>query len=69
MEARLVRDLLYECSTATTGGMYYNEMSASFDGRNTRQQFGIKEAYNNMAALRNRKNYWEQKRAEAFGLR
>lgn len=69
MEARLVRDLLYECSTATTGGMYYNEMSASFDGRNTRQQFGIKEAYNNMVALRNRKNYWEQKRAEAFGLR
>ena len=69
MEARLTRDLMYECSTATTGGMYFNEMSASFEGRNVRQPFGFKEAYDHMCALRNRKNYWEQKRAEAFKLR
>ena len=69
MEARLVRDLLYECSTATTGGMYYNEMSTGFDGRNTRQQFGIKEAYNNMAALRNRKKLLGTKKSGGFWIK
>ena len=69
MESRLTRDLMYECSTATTGGMYFNEMSASFDGRNVRQSFNFEDAYKHMSALRNRKNFWEQRRAEAFGLR
>ena len=27
MEARLTRDLMYQCSTSTTGGMYFNENS------------------------------------------
>ena len=69
MESRLTRDLMYECSTATTGGMYFNEMSASFDGRNVRQSFNFEDAYKHMSALRNRKNFWEQRRAEAFGLK
>ena len=68
MEARLTRDLMYQCSTSVTGGMYFNEYSASFDGKNTRQPFSFENAYNHLASLRNRKNYWEQKRAEAFNL-
>ena len=60
---------MYGCATSVTGGMYFNEMSASFDGRNTRQSFDFKSAYEHMLSLRNRKNFWEQKRAEAFGLK
>ena len=46
MEARLTRDLMYQCSTSVTGGMYFNEYSASFDGKNTRQPFSFDNAYN-----------------------
>ena len=69
LEARLTRDLMYECSTATTGGMYFNESSASFDGKNTRSPFNFEMAYNHMASLCQRRNHWEQVRAEAFGLK
>lgn len=69
LEARLTRDLMYECSTATTGGMYFNESSASFDGKNTRSPFNFEMAYNHMASLCQRRNQWEQLRAEAFGLK
>jgi len=69
LEARLTRDLMYECSTAVTGGMYFNESSASFDGRNTRSPFNFDMAYNHMANLCNRRNHWEKIRAEAFDVK
>ena len=40
-EARLCRDLSYQSSTGTTGGMYYNESSAAFDGAATRNPFNF----------------------------
>jgi hypothetical protein len=60
MEARLTRDLMYQSSTAVTGGMYFNESSASFDGRNSRNPFNFDIAYDHMVMLCNRRNYWEQ---------
>lgn len=68
MESRLTRDLMYECSTATTGGMYFNESSASFDGKNTRSPFNFDMAYQHMVNMCNKRNIWEQRRAEAFKL-
>lgn len=67
MEARLVRDLMYKSSTAITGGMYFNESSAAFDGKNIRQPFDFNMAYDHMLNLCNRRNYWEQKRVEILG--
>jgi glycosyltransferase involved in cell wall biosynthesis len=68
MQARLVRDLMYGCSTQMTGGMYFNESSANFDTKNTRVPFNFDIAYNHMVSLCQRKNAWEQKRAEVFNL-
>ena len=68
MQARLVRDLMYGCSTQMTGGMYFNESSANFDTKNTRVPFNFDIAYNHMLALCNRRNAWEQKRAEVFNI-
>lgn len=68
MQARLVRDLMYGCSTQMTGGMYFNENSANFDAKSTRVPFNFDIAYNHMATLCQRRNAWEQKRAEVFGL-
>ena len=68
MESRLTRDLMYECSTAVTGGMYFNEYSASFDGKNTRSPFNFDMAYQHMVNMCNKRNVWEQRRAEAFKL-
>lgn len=68
MHTRLTRDLMYGCSTATTGGMYFNESSANFDGKNIRNPFNFDMAYDHMAALCQRRNNWEKKRAEVFNL-
>jgi glycosyltransferase involved in cell wall biosynthesis len=67
MEARLIRDLMYKTSTAVTGGMYFNESSAAFDGKSTRQPFDFNMAYDHMFNLCNRRNYWEQKRIQVLG--
>jgi glycosyltransferase involved in cell wall biosynthesis len=69
MEARLARDLMYQSSTSVTGGMYFNESSASFDGRNSIQQFNFDMAYNHMVQLCNRRNAWEKKRVEVLGTK
>ena len=61
-EARLCRDLSYQSSTGTTGGMYYNESSAAFDGAATRNPFNFDIAYNHLKALCERRNHWEQVR-------
>ena len=61
-ERRLVRDLTYKSSTSSTGGMYFNESSAAFDGMNQRQSFDFKIAYEQLSGLCNRRNSWEQRR-------
>lgn len=68
MESRLIRDLTYKTTTATTGGMYFNEHSAAFDGRAARNHFDFNIAYQHMVSACNRRNFWEQKRAEKFNL-
>jgi hypothetical protein len=59
-EARLTRDLMYKTTTGSTGGMYFNESSAAFDGTNTRQEFNFDLAYDQMLQLCERRNKWEQ---------
>jgi glycosyltransferase involved in cell wall biosynthesis len=65
-EARLMRDLIYHTTTGTTGGMYFNESSAAFDGKNTRSSFNFDMAYDHMVQLCNRRNMWEDKRQKAI---
>lgn len=65
-EARLTRDLMYRTTTGVTGGMYFNESSAAFDGTNTRQEFNFDTAYEQMKSLCHRRNHWEQMRVNKF---
>ena len=65
-EARLTRDLLYRSATSSTGGMYFNESSAAFDGINHRVEFNFDIAYDQMVGMCERKNSWEQKRIETM---
>lgn len=64
LEARLVRDLTYHTSTATTGGMYFNESSAAFDGQSAHQPFSFDMAYDHFKQFCNHRNIWEQRRVE-----
>lgn len=48
---RMTRDLMYGSSTSSTGGIYFNESSAAFDGSNSRKSFTFEIAYKNMLAL------------------
>lgn len=63
-EARMTRDLLYRSATGSTGGMYFNESSAAFEGINHRVEFNFDTAYNQMSNLCERRNMWERKRVE-----
>jgi len=65
-EARLTRDLTYRSATASTGGMYFNESSAAFQGLNTRHHFDFNNAYENLVLQRRRTNEWEHKRIETM---
>lgn len=69
IESRLARDLMYGTTTSVTGGMYFNESSAAFDGRNSIQSFNFDKAYDHFVQLCHRRNMWEQKRAEAFDIK
>ena len=64
LEARLTRDLMYRSATSSTGGMYFNESSAAFDGLNTRSEFTFDSAYDNFKIQRERINNWEELRAK-----
>jgi len=64
LEDRMSRDLMYGSSTSSTGGIYCNESSVAFDGNHARSAFDFNIAYNNMIALCNKHNAWEQKRME-----
>ena len=55
---------MYKSATQSTGGMYFNESSAAFDGMNIRTSFDINTAYDQMVAMCNRTNGWEQRRIE-----
>ena len=68
-EARMTRDLLYKSTTGSTGGMYFNESSAAFDGANTRQHFDFNLAYDNLIQQCEKRNTWEQKRIETMKQR
>ena len=68
-EARLTRDLMYQSSTSSTGGMYFNESSAAFDGLNVRANFSFDDAYNNLHAQCEKNNAWERKRIETIKQR
>ena len=66
MSNRLTRDLLYKSATSTTGGMYFNESSAAFDGQQGKVPFDFDIAYNQMKGLCDRRNYWEKMRIETL---
>jgi len=68
-EARLTRDLIYNTTTASTGGMYFNEESAAFEGRNTRQPFNFDIAYDHFSQLNQRRIQWENIRVNAMKQR
>lgn len=68
-ESRLIKDLMYRSSTSSTGGMYYNESSAAFDGNQSRHPFNFDTAYNQMIGLATKRNQWEQKRVESMRQR
>jgi glycosyltransferase involved in cell wall biosynthesis len=65
-EARLAKDLTYRTATASTGGMYFNEYSATFDGISSRVAFDFNIAYDQMVGLCNRRNSWEQRRIQVM---
>jgi len=67
MEARLTRDLTYKTSTSNTGGMYYNESSAAFDGKRL-SPFSFEDAYKHFVSLCERRNHWEQRRIQAMNV-
>ena len=61
-ESRMTRDLIYQQATSSTGGMYFNESSAAFDGQNHRSPFNFDIAYDQMKSLCERTNHWERSR-------
>jgi glycosyltransferase involved in cell wall biosynthesis len=68
-ESRLLRDLIYKNATSTTGGMYFNESSAAFDGKQVRNPFDFNIAYDQMAYICSRRNFWEERRIEMLKAR
>ena len=64
LESRLARDLIYQQATSSTGGMYFNESSAAFDGQNHRQPFNFDIAYDQMKGMCELRNMWETKRTK-----
>jgi glycosyltransferase involved in cell wall biosynthesis len=65
-ESRLMKDLMYRSSTSSTGGMYFNESSAAFDGQQARRPFDFNIAYDQMRGLCERRNSWEQRRYQVL---
>jgi glycosyltransferase involved in cell wall biosynthesis len=63
-ESRMTRDLIYQQTTSSTGGMYFNESSAAFDGQNHRQPFNFDVAYDQMKMQCDRRNHWENVRVQ-----
>ena len=66
---RLTRDLTFQNVAAQVGGMYENEMSAmAWGGQNKREPFTFKNAYDHCRGMRNKINFWEDKRRKVFNL-
>lgn len=53
--------------SASTAGMYFNEFSAAFDGKNQRHPFNFDIAYNEMANIRLRKTNGNKKERRYLG--
>src|SRR6056300_1195880 len=68
-ESRLTRDLMYKQATASTGGMYFNESSAAFDGLNRRLPFDYNVAYDQMVGMCTKRNEWEKRRIQMIKQR
>lgn len=66
LEARLTRDLMYRTATASTGGMYFNEMGAAFETNQMHQEFTFDNAYQQMRQMCDNRNAWEQMRMQAI---
>ena len=62
MEARLTRDLNYGVFIEGTGSIYFNEDCYAYN-KPAFQKFDIQEAYDQLARMRAKNNYWEQRRA------
>ena len=62
MEARLTRDLNYGVFIEGTGSIYFNEDCYAYN-KPAFQKFDIQEAYDQLARIRSKNNYWEQRRA------
>ena len=60
----MTRDLIYKSATSSTGGMYFNESSAAFDGQQHRSPFDFNIAYDQMKSMCERRNYWENIRIQ-----
>lgn len=66
---RITRDLTYQNVTASVAGMYENEMSAmAFGGQNKREPFTFKQAYQHCLNIRNKINFWEDRRRKVLEL-
>lgn len=66
---RLTRDLTFQNVAAQVGGVYENEMSAmTWGGQNKREPFTFKNAYDHCRGMRNKINFWEDKRRKVFNL-
>jgi hypothetical protein len=64
LSSRMTRDLIYKSATSSTGGMYFNESSAAFDGQQHRSPFDFNIAYDQMKSMCERRNYWENIRIQ-----
>jgi glycosyltransferase involved in cell wall biosynthesis len=65
MHLRLMKDLLYSCSTGVTGGMYYNEDASMFEQKPV-QNFNFDLAYDHFYRLCEKNNFWEQERLKTI---
>lgn len=63
-EARITRDLMYKQATSSTGGVYFNESSAAFDGAAHRIHFDFTVAYNQLKSRCDKRNHWEENRVK-----
>ena len=61
LEARLIRDLNYGVFLEGTSSLYFNEDSFAYN-KPAFQEFNLQEAYNQLAELCHKRNYWEQRR-------
>ncbi len=65
MAIRLLRDIQWGSTTDSTGGFYYNELSA-IGARPNRREFNRDDAVKELVKLCEYKNFWEERRWETI---